>query len=210
MRTLLDSLLSFQMSVARKGLNGKAGPSGQARGQGCCPRNCTRRAGFQRAIVARREGGTRQRPASQETGRRRDCARASGGVYRCGGGEPAGGLSTLCRWRTRNAPVQTSRVIARKPNVIARNQASSPANQASSPRKRGPRIATISLSLVLWVPAFAGMTMSGARAQDSGAHAQDSGARAQTAVTSSRRPAKSSSPPRASPHRCSTSPPAYR
>ena len=41
------------------------------------------------------KAGTGDDPRSQETGRRRDCARASGGVYRCGGGEPAGGLSTF-------------------------------------------------------------------------------------------------------------------
>ncbi len=95
-----------------QGLKRESQTLGSCRGQGCCPRNCARRAEVPCAIVARREGGTRQRPASQETGRRRDCARASGGVYRCGGGEPAGGLSTLCRWRTRNAPVPISAAVA--------------------------------------------------------------------------------------------------
>src|SRR3984885_10771672 len=59
-----------------------------------------------------REGGNRRRPASQETGRRRDCARAAGGVYRCSGGEPAGGLSTFCRWRTRMPRFRFTMVFA--------------------------------------------------------------------------------------------------
>ena len=86
-----------------QGLKRESRPSGQARGQGCCPRNCARRAWTRSAQAPTchcRKARRRNRPSTREPGDRpasRLRAR-TGGVYRCSGGKPAGGLSILeCR-----------------------------------------------------------------------------------------------------------------
>ena len=106
------------------------------------------------------KAGIRRRPASQETGRRRDCARAAGGVYRCSGGEPAGGLSSI----DDGGPACTGSIsTARHPSFLIRR----PRILIRHPRETCPceggerdpgRTHAGRSSSALWVPAFAGMT----------------------------------------------------